>query len=81
MGKPDKGRARPVGSPLALFGLGIEMAVPIVICVYAGYRLDRWLDTSPWWSLAGALLGVTLGFYSFFRRVMPFWRGPNGDRR
>jgi len=81
VGKPDKGRPRPVGSPLALFGLGIELAVPIVICIYAGYRLDRWLDTTPWWFLVGAILGVALGFYSFFRRVLPFRRGPDGDRR
>ena len=55
---------------IRLVGLGIEMAASIVLCMYAGYRLDRWLDTKPWWFLAGALLGVVLGFYSFFRRVL-----------
>ena len=82
MGKPEKGRPGPVESPKALVGLGIEMAVPIVLCMYAGYRLDRWLDTNPWWFLAGAALGVTLGFYNFFRRVMPLGRdSDDGDRQ
>jgi F0F1-type ATP synthase assembly protein I len=38
--------------------------------MYAGYRLDRWLDTKPWWFLVSALLGVALAFYNFFRRVL-----------
>jgi F0F1-type ATP synthase assembly protein I len=62
-------------------GLGIEMAVAIVICMYAGYRMDRWLETAPWFFLAGAFLGIAIGFYNLFRRVMPPRRKPDGEQR
>ena len=68
--EPEKGGPDPAGAPRALVGLGIEMAASIVLCMYAGYRMDRWLDTKPLWFLVGAILGMVLGFYNFFRRVL-----------
>jgi ATP synthase protein I len=35
-----------------------------------GYFLDRWLKTTPWLLVAGAVLGMGLGFYLFFRALM-----------
>ena len=29
-----------------------------------GYALDRWLATSPWFVLAGLVLGIVVGFYA-----------------
>ena len=81
MGKPDQDGPGPPLTPRGLFGLGIEMEVPVALCVYAGYRMDRWMESSPWWTLVGAFLGVALSFYTFFRRVMPPSGGPDGDRR
>jgi len=52
-----------------------------VLCMYVGYRVDRWLGTSPWLFLAGSFLGITVSFYNLFRRVMPGKRNPNGDQR
>jgi len=60
-----------------LTSLGFEMALPVVLFMYAGYRLDGWLDTEPWLMSLAALMGVSVGFYSFFRRVMP--RRPEDD--
>jgi F0F1-type ATP synthase assembly protein I len=65
-------------SPRAYVGLGIEMAVTIVVFMYAGYWLDAWLETAPWLFTVGALLGVTVAFYSFFRRVLPIRNDPSG---
>ena len=62
-------------------GLGIEMAVAIVVFMYAGYRVDRWLETAPWFFVVGAFLGIAVGFYNLFRRVMPRRRDPDGERR
>jgi F0F1-type ATP synthase assembly protein I len=39
--------------------------------MYAGRWLDGRLGTGPWFFLVGALLGVAVGFWSFFRRVLP----------
>lgn len=80
MGQPQKGGKAPIGSPKALFGLGFEIAVPIVLLMYVGYRLDGWWETTPWLFLVGAILGIAIGFYNFFKRVLPPRKGPNGER-
>jgi len=56
--------------------MGLEIALPIVLFMFLGYRLDAWLGTQPWFLAGGALLGVAVGFYGFFRRVLP--RGGSG---
>ena len=67
-------------SPHSLFGLGFEIAVPVVLFMFAGYKADGWLETEPWLFVVGALLGVTIGFYSFFKRVQRYSRGPGGKQ-
>jgi F0F1-type ATP synthase assembly protein I len=47
------------------------MAVTVLVFMFTGYRLDVWLETQPWLFLLGALVGVGVAFYSFFRRVLP----------
>lgn len=56
---------------MAYLGLGFELAAPVLVGTYVGYRLDRWLETSPWFLILGALLGIAAGFLNFFRRVLP----------
>ena len=60
----------PRSSPWSYLGLGFEIAVPVLLGIYIGYRLDRWLDTSPWLLLVGALLGMGLSFYGLFRKTL-----------
>ncbi len=55
---------REVG-PLA--GLGMQIAFTMVFFVAAGYLLDRWADSLPWFTLAGSLLGITSIFVLIFR--------------
>ncbi|HKQ62121.1 MAG TPA: AtpZ/AtpI family protein [Candidatus Polarisedimenticolaceae bacterium] len=54
---------------LAPVGIGLEMAVPIALFVYVGYRLDRWMGSEPWFALGGTVLGMTIAFYNLYRRV------------
>lgn len=68
---PEKERGTAPVSPARLVGLGFEIAVPVVLFMYAGYKLDGWLDSPPWCMSLGGLLGVAVGFYSFVRRVLP----------
>ena len=34
-----------------------------------GYLIDRWQETSPWFLLAGLLVGIVVGFYELARTV------------
>ena len=55
--------------------VGFEVVVPIVLFMFAGYKLDGWLDRQPWFLLGGALLGIAVGFYNLFRRLLPLLSG------
>ena len=56
-------------SGLQFMSLGFEMALPGVLLMFVGYRLDAWLGSAPWLFLAGAFLGIAVGFYTMFKRV------------
>jgi len=42
----------------------------MVLGVLLGWWLDEKFDTKPWLLLAGSLLGMTSGFYHFFKVVL-----------
>jgi LPXTG-motif cell wall-anchored protein len=45
--------------------------LPIVILGYGGHRLDLWLENrQPWFLLVGAVLGIGVGFYGLWRRLV-----------
>ena len=35
----------------------------------AGYLLDRWLETAPWFLVAGFATGILVGFFRLYRLV------------
>lgn len=41
----------------------------IILLGGAGYAVDRWLGTSPWFLLAGLVLGLVVGFVELARTV------------
>jgi ATP synthase protein I len=43
--------------------IGLEFALP----AFLGYALDRWWGTSPWMTLAGAVLGLVIGMLHVLR--------------
>jgi F0F1-type ATP synthase assembly protein I len=43
----------------------------IILLGGIGYAVDAWRGTSPWFLLAGLLLGLIVGFYELARTV---WR-------
>ncbi len=45
--------------------------IPVVLLTYGGYRLDGRLGTLPLFLLLGVFLGMAVGFYSVFRRIVP----------
>jgi len=74
---PGGGPRQP--SPYEFVGLGFEVAAPVVLFMIAGYALDSWIDSRPWFLLGGALVGIAVGMYNLFRRVLP--PGKDGPRR
>jgi len=50
-------------------GLGLQLAGSVLLYVGLGFWLDRWLDTSPWFLLGGALLGMVAFFVQIVRVV------------
>jgi len=47
--------------------LGIQLAASMALSLGAGVLLDRWLDTSPWFTLAGATFGILALFGQLYR--------------
>ena len=47
-----------------------QLTGSVAVWTVAGWFLDKWLKTAPWMLVGGALLGIGLGFYLFFRALM-----------
>ncbi len=58
-------------SPFRFVGVGFELVVPLLVGMWLGWRLDRWLGSTPWLMLVGTALGMAAGFLAFFRTVLP----------
>ncbi len=50
---------------------GYTLIGAIILLGGIGYALDYWLATSPWFLLAGLLMGVIVGFYELAKFVWP----------
>jgi F0F1-type ATP synthase assembly protein I len=44
--------------------------VSIIFCIVGGVFLDRWLDTSPWFTLGGVALGLIVAAYQLYELAM-----------
>jgi ATP synthase protein I len=52
-----------------LASVGITFVVATAGSTIGGYFVDRWLDTSPWFTLIGIVVGIAAGFRDFFRSI------------
>ena len=57
MDQPDDGRQ--LGRMVAIAQIGLEMVAPIIL----GMVLDNWLETTPWLTMLGAVVGLVGGIY------------------
>jgi len=62
-------------------GLGIQLAAVIGLFLYAGMKLDEWLNTNPWFTLGLTLTGFAAGFYSFFLNVQKLSKEDKENRK
>jgi ATP synthase protein I len=49
--------------------LGLTVAVALVGLAALGYAVDRWLGTSPWFTLVGVVLGIAAAVLITVSRV------------
>ena len=62
--------------------LGLELGLTMVAWSVIGYLLDQWLETLPWLTMAGALVGMVSVFIQLARAAKKASRGKGlGDRR
>lgn len=59
----DRDDARAAG---VAAGLGCSIVVSIIGCIVGGILVDRWLDTSPWFTLGGVALGLVAAAYQLY---------------
>ena len=69
-GPEEEGRA-PLAEALRYSQVGMVIVVPMVVLGGIGYALDRKLGSRPWLLLAGLVVGMAAGFWSFLREVLP----------
>jgi len=48
---------------------GYTLIGAIILLGGIGYGVDRWQGTSPWFLLAGLLIGLIVGFYELAKTV------------
>jgi F0F1-type ATP synthase assembly protein I len=58
------------GFVLRLLGIGWYVAICIAGGAFAGFGLDRWLDTGPWLTIVGVLLGVAVAVTGMYRMLL-----------
>jgi F0F1-type ATP synthase assembly protein I len=50
--------------------IGMTFAIIVAAGTLAGHWADNHFGTAPWLLLVGALLGIAIGFYHFFKAVL-----------
>jgi hypothetical protein len=68
-GEPPKGKGwtRAVQDAAPYMGMGIGLAVTVLLCLGAGHWLDGKLGTAPLFFLLGGLFGMAAAGYHFYR--------------
>ena len=63
--RPSNGQAP---NPMALFGVGMEMGLTVLVLALAGWWLDQKLGTQPWLLIIGVLMGTIGGIYNLWNQ-------------
>ena len=70
-GQPSDHNRAPSPGGADMMGAGVQLAVSIVVFLYAGRWLDARLGTEPLMLLLGVFVGFGASFYSIYRRLVP----------
>jgi len=65
--KPDsKPTKKAPGAIIQLFTIGTQLVASTFAGLAIGYYLDRYLGTSPWFTIALLLMGIAAGFINIY---------------
>ena len=70
MEQPEGDASKSMGEGYALLSVGITFALTVAGFVLLGVWLDRKLGTTPLFIVAGAVVGVALGGFWMYQRVV-----------
>lgn len=62
----DEEKKRLIKSLGMISTMGISFAVAIVIGIYVGWHLDKWLGTAPWFFFIFLFFGIVAGFRNIY---------------
>ncbi len=51
-------------------GLGLQLAVTVIVMVFLGIWLDGKFNTSPWLTVTFSFLGIATSLYNFIKTVL-----------
>ncbi len=56
-------------SGFAYITIGLQLAITVLLFVFAGYKLDVHLNKSPLFVSIGAFMGMIIGFYHLMKSI------------
>ena len=59
----------PWGPLLSLAHVGLTLVIATAGATIGGYFIDRWLGTTPWFTLIGLVVGIAAGFRELIRTL------------
>ncbi len=78
MGGDDKSSLKQAGIYAAY---GMEITYPAIGGLVAGYFLDRWLNTAPWFILGLLISGFIAGIGNTFRLIKRLEKKGEGEKK
>lgn len=70
MNEPQKRKSPSSLGAAWLAGVGFELAGAVGGLCLLGYWIDRKFDTSPWFLISGAIIGIVGGLYNVVRKSL-----------
>jgi F0F1-type ATP synthase assembly protein I len=62
-------------------GVGLQIAVAIIVFLYAGQWLDNRLGTNGLFTIAGVFVGAGAAFYNMYRKISAAQKQDDEDRK
>lgn len=59
--------------------MGLTLFVAVCIGIFLGNTLDKFLGTTPWFLIIGALLGAVSGFWSLYKKALTYMKEEPGS--